>query len=260
MEEKWGTEQMKRAMYPSEERLQQAVLNALATLGGEAAPSKVYPLVTSYFEHELSADALSTRLKGRQNKWHNRIQFARQHLIENGCLSAPKKGIWKLTPFGEACLGKGLLDSQDFARVQPQEGMALIPSSTQGFLLSAHSRKMIEMYAVDMAIKHFEGDGFKVEVHGRPFDLLCKKDDKTLYVEVKGTHGAATGIILTRNEVELSQKKSSEFVLFIVSEVLVDDVTEALSGGAVQIIHPWRPRNELLNVIGYTYDLSKHGT
>jgi restriction endonuclease Mrr len=102
MEEKWGTDPMKMGIYPSEERLQQAVLNVLATLGCEAAPSKVYPLVTSHFEHELSSDAHSTRLKGRRNKWHNRIQFARQHLNENGCLSAPRKGIWKLTPFGEA--------------------------------------------------------------------------------------------------------------------------------------------------------------
>jgi hypothetical protein len=166
--------------------------------------------------------------------------------------------VWKLTAFGEACLGMGLLYSQDFADVQPQEGMALIPSSSQGFMLSAHSRKMIEMYAVDMAIKHFESDGYKVAVHGEPFDLLCKKDDMTLYVEVKGTHGAANGIILTRNEVELSQKKSADFALFVVSEVLVDNDTEVLSGGSVRIVHPWKPQEELLQIIGYTYDLSRH--
>jgi hypothetical protein len=249
---------MKKALFPTKARLQQAVLNALATLGGEASPSEVYPLVTSYFESELSADALSIRLKYGQNKWRNLIHFARQHLIEMGCVTAPRRGVWKLTNFGEACLGMGLLDSQDFAEVQPQEGMALIPSSTQGFMLSAHSRKMIEMYAVDMAINHFENEGYKVVVHGKPFDLLCKKNDKTLYVEVKGTHGAANGIILTRNEVELSQKKSADFALFVVSEVSVDNDAEVLSGGTVRIVHPWKPRQELLQVIGYTYDLSQH--
>jgi hypothetical protein len=207
-------------------------------------------------------DALSVRLKHGQNKWRNLIHFARQHLIEMGCLSrpgtVPKRGIWKLTPFGEACLRMGLLDLKDFADVQPQEGLALIPSSTQGFLLSSHSRKMIEMYAVDMAIRHFESEGYTVATHGKPFDLLCKKDDKTLYIEVKGAHGAANGIILTRNEVELSQKKSADFLLFVVSEVLVDNDTGALSGGFVRIVHPWKPQNELLKVIGYTYDLSKH--
>jgi Mrr N-terminal domain/Domain of unknown function (DUF3883) len=249
---------MKRALFPSQARLQQAVLNALATLGGEARLSSLYALVTAYFEGELTSEALTARLKRGDNKWEHRIRWQKPLLLKAGYISDEQRGIWKLTAFGKACLGMGLLDSQDFTAVQPQEGMTLIPSSTQGFMLSSRNRKMIEMYAVDMAIKHFESKGYKVVVHGKPFDLLCKKDNKALYVEVKGTHGAANGIILTRNEVEISQKMSADFVLFVVSEVLVDDDTEVLSGGTVRIVHPWSPKEELLNVIGYTYDLSKH--
>ena len=258
MAERPDTNQMKKALFPSQVRLQQAVLNALATLGGEANPSSLYPLVTAYFDDELTAEALSAQLKRGDNKWENYIRWQREHLLKAGQISAPRRGVWKLTTFGEACLGMGLLDSRDFAEVQPSEGMALIPSSTQGFMLSARSRKLIEMYAVDLAIRHFEREGYKVETHGKPFDLLCKKDDKTLYVEVKGMHGAANGIILTRNEVELSRKKPTELALFVVSDILVDDETEVLSGGIVQIIYPWQAKDELLKVIAYTYDLSQH--
>jgi len=38
----------------------------------------------------------------------------------------------------------------------------------------------------------------------------------------------------------------------------VDDETEVLSGGIVQIIYPWQAKDELLKVIAYTYDLSQH--
>lgn len=238
--------------------MQQAVLNALATLGGEARPKSVYPLVTAHFSDELTAEDLSARYMHGKNKWERLIQYARRHLKDKQYLSMPVDGVWKLTPLGTARLGTGLPNSKDLADVQPMEESVLLPSSAQGFMLSARNRKMIEMYAVKKAITHFEGEGFKVEPHGKPFDLLCKKRGKTLYVEVKGMTGIANGIILTRNEVELSRKKSAEFVLFVVSEVLVDNDTEALSGGVVRIVHPWMPREELLKVIGYMYDLSKH--
>lgn len=249
---------MKKALFPSQPRLQQAVLNALATLGGEASPSSLYPLVTAYFDGELTNEALAAKLKRGDNKWENYIRWQREHLLKSGHISAPMRGIWSLTPFGRSCLGMGLLDSQDFSEVQPEEGMAMIPSSTQGFMLSAHSRKLIEMYAVDRAIKHFKDEGYAVETHGKPFDLLCEKNGMILYVEVKGTLGDANGLILTNNEVGLSQKNPSKFVLFVVSCIKVDNETEELSGGDVRVIHPWQPKEELLKVIAYTYDLSKH--
>lgn len=249
---------MKKILFPSQARLQQAVLNALATLGGEAGPSKLYPLVTAYFEGELSTEALSAKLKRGDNKWENYIRWQHPRLLKSGHISAPMRGVWSLTPFGRACLGMGLLDSQDFSEVQPEEGLAMIPSTAQGFMLSSHSRKMIEMYAVDVAIRHFRDDGYKVETHGKPFDLLCKKNRTTLYVEVKGTLGEAKGLILTRNEVELSQKNPDQFVLFVVSNIHIDSETEVLSAGNIRVIHPWKPMDDFLKVIAFTYDLSKH--
>lgn len=249
---------MKKKIFPSEARLQQAVLNSLATLGGEASPSSLYPLVTAYFSDELSSEALSARLKRGDNKWENYIRWQREHLLKSGHISAPMRGVWQLTEFGKACLGMGLLDSNDLAEIQPEEGLELIPSSTQGFMLSAHSRKMIEMYAVDLAIKHFDADGYQVKTHGKPFDLLCKRGNTTLYVEVKGTQGAANGIILTRNEVEFSLQNSAKLALFVVSGIAVDEETEVLTGGTVRIVYPWHAQQDLLSVIAYTYDLEKH--
>jgi hypothetical protein len=48
-------------------------------------------------------------------------------------------------------------------------------------------RLATEQYAVDRAVEYYKSHGWKVDIHGAPFDLLCTKVGEKLRVEVKGT-------------------------------------------------------------------------
>ena len=68
----------------------------------------------------------------------------------------------------------------------------------QSFQVDPRIRKVVEDYAVELARKHFEDEGYRVEIKGKPFDLHCAKAHEVLYVEVKGTQTEGEEILMTR--------------------------------------------------------------
>jgi restriction system protein len=78
-----------------------ALLRALITLGGEAPPSRVYPEVTKQFP-SLSPEQLAETLPSGGNRWTNRIQWVRLHLIQKGEMAGPSRGVWAITDKGRA--------------------------------------------------------------------------------------------------------------------------------------------------------------
>ena len=77
-------------------------------------------------------------------------------------------------------------------------------SSGQGFGLSSVERKAIENRAMDIVAKQIKKDGWKVQdvsaEKNRGYDYIFKKNDKTIYCEVKGTQNSDAKVILTKNE------------------------------------------------------------
>lgn len=93
-------------MIPTQAEIEIPLLEALASLGGEARPKKLYPLVTAKFP-QLTQEDMTATLKHGEKKWLNRIQWARQALISVGELASPQRGVWAITEQGRKRLEQG---------------------------------------------------------------------------------------------------------------------------------------------------------
>ncbi|MGW2743269.1 protein NO VEIN domain-containing protein [Streptomyces sp. NPDC001450] len=131
------------------------------------------------------------------------------------------------------------------------------PSNGAGFVSDPKKRKAIELHAEDMAVAHYEREGWTVERLGKPYDLHCVRGGEERRVEVKGTTGAATSVDLTINEVEHAQDPQNTVDLFVVSDIKVDMRTDSYtaSGGRVLHLHDWAPAEEDLRPRSFEYRL-----
>ncbi len=135
-------------------------------------------------------------------------------------------------------------------------------SRGQGFRLSQEDRRAIEMRAMEVAQDHLESSGWKVEDVSttESYDFHCTRrgaPGTVLYVEVKGTTGDGSAVLLTPNEVELARARHPDTALLIVSGVSLqrdaDDGVVA-SGGALDELAPWHPdHGGELQPVGFRY-------
>lgn len=128
----------------------------------------------------------------------------------------------------------------------------------QGFGLSSSERRLVEEYAMSIAYSYLMQNWPSVtDVSARSsFDLLCKRGDEELRVEVKGTTNTGCRIILTRREV--SEAQQPDYALFIVSEIVLDrnnPIMPVASGGVARIFSPWRPSEEALQPLSFSCDI-----
>jgi len=130
---------------------------------------------------------------------------------------------------------------------------------SQGFCASPRARRAIEEFAGLRAKQYYEGQGYDVEVRGKPYDLRCSKVDSVLHVEVKGTTTTGDQVLLTPNEVAFVSDHSSSMALFIVSGLQVSLNDEPTVTGGTEIeIRQWRIRHERLTPIGCTYSVPRN--
>ncbi|HEY7119355.1 MAG TPA: restriction endonuclease [Tepidisphaeraceae bacterium] len=90
-------------MLPTQTEIEIPLLKALTQLGGSAKPKQIYPLMTAAFPGITPDDLAETLLHG-EKKWHNRIQWTRQRLIEAGQMESGGWGLWRITDKGRARL------------------------------------------------------------------------------------------------------------------------------------------------------------
>jgi len=91
---------------PKQDDMELPLLREIENMGGEAHPSDLYPKVTAYFPQITQADLNLTTKQGG-SLWENRIQFARQKLVEKGEMDKSVRGIWKITDKGRDRLRRG---------------------------------------------------------------------------------------------------------------------------------------------------------
>src|SRR5207253_2449923 len=76
-----------------------------------------------------------------------------------------------------------------------------------GFQSDSTIREVVEKYAMKKAEEELSNLGFRSfdnTSDKKCYDYTCKRNGTLYYVEVKGTQGAGTSVILTKNEVEHS--------------------------------------------------------
>lgn len=143
---------------------------------------------------------------------------------------------------------------EEFEGVSPEVATALDETreaagkapSGQGRRQSVAERLAIEKHAMKMAEEQVRDEGWtRVEDVSlfRPYDLHCyRRDGRELRVEVKGTTGDGSSILLTPNEVQHARERS-DVVLIVVSkiELVVSDESDEVDArnGVVEVVSPW---------------------
>ncbi len=85
---------------PKQSEIELPLLEVINSLGGQAKPQQIYPLITQKFPQLTQAD-LDEQLVSGGNKWTNRIQWVRQKLLDQGDLFSPERGVWAITEKGK---------------------------------------------------------------------------------------------------------------------------------------------------------------
>lgn len=89
---------------PIQKDIELPLLLEIEAMGGEAKPEELYPRVTAHFPQITAAD-LREEVPSGGNKWTNRIQWTRQHLVLEGELERYPRGVWRITEKGRKRLG-----------------------------------------------------------------------------------------------------------------------------------------------------------
>lgn len=141
-------------------------------------------------------------------------------------------------------------DLQELSR----EWVAGRPSAGQGRGLSQAANSAVEQHAMSLATKYFQSRGMKVvDVSKRAsYDLLCSDAEAEFHVEVKGTTTSGDSLLLTSNEVQLSE--SADCALVLVADIHLEkrqsQVPDA-SGGRIYLIQPWKAGEHSLKPLTY---------
>lgn len=145
------------------------------------------------------------------------------------------------------------------AAMEDAAGNLAQSSRGQGFQLDQEVKGAVEAFAMDTATQFYREAGWQVEdVHGsKSYDLICSKDGTSTHVEVKGTTGDGTEVILTYNEVEHA-REYSPVALFILSKIAVrrDEAGSVVAAdGEIRQYDPWTISDGTLKAIGYKYQV-----
>jgi hypothetical protein len=120
--------------------------------------------------------------------------------------------------------------------------------------MSSKERARIEEIAMKRAKLFFRNRGYNVrDVHkNHSYDLLCRRGQQKLFVEVKGTTGDGSNVLLTGAEVRFAQTHQANMVLFLVHSIHLH-LRRAMKNGRRLIRRPWVIRSENLLASRYVY-------
>jgi predicted RNA-binding protein with PUA-like domain len=132
----------------------------------------------------------------------------------------------------------------------------------QGFQADSAVRQAVERHAMQLAMRHYQQQGWKVEdVSAKEsYDLHCRNaGGQELRVEVKGTTGQGSQVLLTAGEVTHARSHYPRVALYIVSNIRVSLSSEGIAqphGGDVRVFEPWKVEPGSLTPLTYSYRVS----
>ncbi len=86
-------------MLPKQKDIEIPLLEVLVEIGGQGKPKEIYALVTKKFPYIREED-LAEVVPSGDNRWTNRVQWARQALVDKGEIDSSGHGIWRITDKG----------------------------------------------------------------------------------------------------------------------------------------------------------------
>lgn len=128
----------------------------------------------------------------------------------------------------------------------------------QGYGLSVEQRKLVEERSMRIATELYVGNGWNVKDTSLtcPYDLLAEKRNEKRFVEVKGTTGDGSSVILTNGEVEHARSHPGESAIVVISAIKVTrqgDEWVASGGSISKHLDSWEIDEALLQPTEYRY-------
>ncbi len=137
-------------MMPQQKELDVPLLKAVVSLGGKAKAQDVYDEVGKFFPQLTDADRTESLPSGG-SRWKNRIQWARQGLVDRGELTNGGWGIWAITDKGRERLEREATSSVESHTPQvPQDPASKISAASAETIESAlpvNLEELAENYA-----------------------------------------------------------------------------------------------------------------
>ncbi len=218
-----------------------------------------YGVVRSKFQSENVALALWPNLENAGSRQY--LLTLQKYFEINPAQSVKLRGIARKGKFALESFQS--IDGQYSREILLELGFSEENSTTDstgwGSGLTALEKKIVEKHAVKLAIEHLAKLGYQeIEDVGdhESFDLRASGPAEQLSVEVKGSTGNASSVMLTRNEVSFQRNAYPLNGLFIVSNIkLVEGEILTASGGDILFISPWAIDDESLKPISYQYKI-----
>lgn len=126
----------------------------------------------------------------------------------------------------------------------------------QGFQNSSKVRIAIEHYAMRLAEREMRNPGWETvdasAYKTQSYDLLMRKGSRSLKVEVKGTTGDGSRILITRGEVEEASTDPKQYAVVVISGIKVEGKRNPrCRGGSFHELRPFNPSSASLTPIAY---------
>lgn len=127
----------------------------------------------------------------------------------------------------------------------------------QGFGLNAAARKAVELHAMQAAREWLKAEGFTFQDVSATdsCDFRAERLAETWVIEVKGTTGGPSGILITRNEVALHRNAYPKNALLVVHGIKLAEDGYSTSGGTLLAITPWEIEDTRLTPVCFEYRL-----
>lgn len=127
----------------------------------------------------------------------------------------------------------------------------------QGFVSDARVRKAIDQRAMDLAETYYGVLFPTVDNTARtePYDFRCKGPGGEVRVEVKGSTGDGTAILLTTGEVANAHGSEWRTDLFLVTHIVIEQTPDGphATGGNTRVLEGWLPKADDLSPAVYRY-------
>jgi hypothetical protein len=134
-------------------------------------------------------------------------------------------------------------------------------AGVQEWMNDAGRRRAVEARAMAVAREYLTGLGWSViDVSAtRPYDFECTRSKERLLVEVKGTTGDGSVVLLTANEVALAREITNAALVVVSGIKVKGSGTKAKANdGSIRVIDPWKPRLRNLEATAYRYTLPRN--